>query len=82
MASQQSICRWRGGVAALSGAVSVVYGVVLAGWPRSGAVALTWLLGIYAIVYGATLLYYANRLQALRGTLRSALGMGRASPAR
>jgi len=51
---------------ALAGAISVVYGVLLALWPRSGAAALTWLLGIYAIVYGATLLYYAYRLQALR----------------
>ena len=69
-------------IAALSGAVSVLYGVVLAVWPRSGAVALTWLLGIYAIVYGAMLLYYANRLQALRGDVRSLLGSGRTSSAR
>jgi uncharacterized membrane protein HdeD (DUF308 family) len=66
-------------LAALSGAVSVVYGVLLAVWPRSGAVALTWLLGIYAIVYGAMLLYYAYRLQALRQDVRSAAGLRRTS---
>lgn len=69
-------------LAALSGAVSVVYGVLLAVWPRSGAVALTWLLGIYAIIYGATVLYYAYRLQALRQGLRSAVGLGRTAPIR
>jgi uncharacterized membrane protein HdeD (DUF308 family) len=61
-------------LAALAGAVSVVYGVLLAVWPRSGAVALTWLLGLYAIAYGVTLLYYAYRLQALRRDVRSAVG--------
>ena len=69
-------------LAALSGALSVVYGVLLAVWPRSGAIALTWLLGIYAIVYGATLLYYAYRLQALRQGVRSAVGLGRTAPIR
>jgi uncharacterized membrane protein HdeD (DUF308 family) len=53
-------------LAALSGALSVVFGILLAVWPRAGAISLTWLLGIYAILYGATLLYYGYRLQALR----------------
>ncbi len=60
-------------LASLSGILSVVFGILLLVWPRSGAIALTWLLGIYAIAYGATLLYYAFRLQqlgavALKGT--------------
>jgi uncharacterized membrane protein HdeD (DUF308 family) len=53
-------------LASLSGALSVLFGILLAVWPRSGALALVWLIGIYAIIYGATLLYYAYRLQALR----------------
>ncbi|HEV2236823.1 MAG TPA: DUF308 domain-containing protein [Ktedonobacterales bacterium] len=53
-------------LAALSGALAVAYGVLLGVWPRTGAVTLTWLLGIYAIVYGVSLLYYANRLRTLR----------------
>lgn len=69
-------------LAALSGAVSVAYGVLLAVWPRSGAVALTWLLGIYAIAYGISLLYYAYRLQALRNDVRAATGVGRTASAR
>ena len=58
-------------LAALSGALSVVFGVLLAVWPRSGAVSLTWLLGIYAILYGATLLYYGYRLQILQQEVRA-----------
>ena len=68
-------------LAGISGAVSVVFGVLLAVWPRSGAIALTWLLGIYAIVYGATLLYYAYRLQVLRGEVHSLTDRDRRAPA-
>lgn len=50
-------------LAGLSGALSVVFGLLLAVWPQAGAVTLTWLVGIYAIVYGAAMLYYAYRLQ-------------------
>jgi uncharacterized membrane protein HdeD (DUF308 family) len=69
-------------LAALSGAVSVAYGVLLAVWPRLGAVALTWLLGVYAIAYGISLLYYAYRLQSLRNDVRAATDMGRTASAR
>lgn len=62
--------------AGLSGALSLVFGVLLAVWPRSGAVSLTWLLGIYAILYGATLLYRAYRLHASRHEGRALLGRG------
>jgi uncharacterized membrane protein HdeD (DUF308 family) len=49
----------------ISGVISVVFGILLAVWPRAGAISLTWLLGIYAIVYGALMLAYAVRLQML-----------------
>lgn len=62
-------------LAGISGIISVVYGVVLAVWPRSGAVALTWLLGIYAIAYGASLLYYAYRLRTVGQEVRMAAGL-------
>jgi uncharacterized membrane protein HdeD (DUF308 family) len=38
--------------AAFSGALSVLFGVLLAVWPKSGETALVWLIGIYAIAYG------------------------------
>ena len=68
-------------LAALSGALSVVFGILLVVWPRSGVIALTWLVGIYAIIYGASQLYYAFRLQALRHELRSLFGRGHRTPA-
>jgi uncharacterized membrane protein HdeD (DUF308 family) len=68
-------------LAGLSGAFSVVFGLLLVVWPRAGAVSLTWLLGIYALLYGATLLYYANRLQALRSAALALLGGSSAPPA-
>ncbi|HEX8032914.1 MAG TPA: HdeD family acid-resistance protein [Ktedonobacterales bacterium] len=58
-------------LAGLSGLLSVVFGILLAVWPRAGVVTLTWLVGIYAIAYGATLLYYAFRLQEVRKAVGS-----------
>jgi uncharacterized membrane protein HdeD (DUF308 family) len=69
-------------LAAFSGALSMLFGILLAIWPRSGETALTWLIGIYAIVYGATLIYYGYRLQALRHEVRTigrTLGQTRAA---
>jgi len=63
-------------LAGISGLLSVVFGVLLAVWPRSGAVTLTWLVGIYAIAYGASLLYYAFVLQGLRDAARSIANRG------
>jgi uncharacterized membrane protein HdeD (DUF308 family) len=50
-----------------SGALSVVFGVLVAVWPQSGAVALTWVIGVYAILNGVSLLYHAFLLQVARG---------------
>jgi uncharacterized membrane protein HdeD (DUF308 family) len=60
--------------AAFSGALSVLFGVLLAVWPRSGETALVWLIGIYAIAYGLTMLYYAFLLQAARSGARALSG--------
>jgi uncharacterized membrane protein HdeD (DUF308 family) len=57
--------------ASLSGALSVLFGVLLVVWPKSGATALVWLIGIYAIAYGLTMPYYAFLLQALRSGARA-----------
>ena len=47
----------------LAGLASVIFGVLLAIWPRVGLVAVVWLIGIYAIVYGILLLvrYFQTR---------------------
>jgi uncharacterized membrane protein HdeD (DUF308 family) len=44
-------------------------------------IALTWLVGIYAIIYGATQLYYAYRLQALQREVRSFFDQSHGTPA-
>jgi uncharacterized membrane protein HdeD (DUF308 family) len=57
--------------AAFSGGLSVLFGVLLAVWPKSGEAALVWLIGIYAIAYGLTMLYYAFLLQTARSGARA-----------
>ncbi len=42
----------RGVLMALSGLVSIVFGIVIAVQPASGLLAVVWLIGIYAIVFG------------------------------
>ncbi|MFC4531267.1 HdeD family acid-resistance protein [Sphaerisporangium dianthi] len=53
-----------------SGVLAVAFGILLFVWPASGALALTWLIGLFAVLYGATLLVQAYRLRetAHRGT--------------
>lgn len=50
----------------LSGIASVIVGVMLAVWPGAGALALIWLIGGYAIVFGGLLIALAFRLRASR----------------
>jgi uncharacterized membrane protein HdeD (DUF308 family) len=54
----------------LSGVLSVVWGVILFIFPGTGAIAIAWLIGILAIIYGAALLSFAWRIHN-RGELRS-----------
>jgi len=46
-----------------SGLLSVAFGVVVAARPGSGALAILWLIGIYAIIAGGTRLYAAYRIR-------------------
>ncbi|MEO3813067.1 HdeD family acid-resistance protein [Sphaerisporangium sp. B11E5] len=48
------------------GALAVLFGILMFLWPASGALALTWLIGIFAIVYGAALLMLAYRIRDVR----------------
>ncbi|MFT4268967.1 MAG: DUF308 domain-containing protein [Xenophilus sp.] len=47
----------------LSGLLSVVFGVAVVAVPGAGAVALAWLIGSFAFVYGVLLLLLALRLR-------------------
>jgi uncharacterized membrane protein HdeD (DUF308 family) len=45
----------------LSGALSVLFGVVLAVWPGAGLLSLVWLVGIYALIFGVALIVLGFR---------------------
>jgi uncharacterized membrane protein HdeD (DUF308 family) len=58
---------------ALSGILSILFGVTLVIWPGAGAVALVWVIGAYAIAFGALLIALGFRLRSWsrRETIRA-----------
>jgi uncharacterized membrane protein HdeD (DUF308 family) len=64
----------------LSGVCSVVFGILLAVWPATGALALVILIGCFAIVFGVVLVAFGMRLRRLRQE-RSHAGLGRPATA-
>ena len=57
---------------ALSGALSVLFGILLIARPGAGALALTWMIGGYAIGFGLLLILLSFRLKGLRGSPKAA----------
>ena len=51
---------------ALSGLLSVIFGLAMVAWPGAGAMALTWLIGWFAIVFGVILIAMAFKLRSRR----------------
>jgi uncharacterized membrane protein HdeD (DUF308 family) len=49
----------------LSGLISVIFGLLLTVWPLEGAMAVTWLIGIYALVFGIFFLVLAFKLRGM-----------------
>lgn len=49
----------------LSGLLSIIFGVLLFVFPTAGAVSMIWMIGIYAILFGITLIILAFRLRGL-----------------
>lgn len=47
----------------LGGLASIVFGILLFAFPVSGALAILWLIGIYAIFFGLVLLYLAYHVR-------------------
>lgn len=54
----------------ISGALSIVFGILLAVWPAAGALTLVVLIGIYAIIFGIVLVVLGLRLRSMRTTAR------------
>ena len=55
----------------VSGIFSILFGVLLVLFPGAGALGLTWLIGAYAIAFGAVLLILAFRLRGLGNRLET-----------
>lgn len=64
---------------ALGGAFSIVFGIIVAIQPGAGLLAILWLIGLYAILGGATRLVAAYRIHQFHGEVKSAVGALRTS---
>ncbi len=56
----------------LSGALSVIFGVLLVAMPSAGALSIVWLIGAYAILFGILLLTLAMKVKGLVTQARAA----------
>jgi uncharacterized membrane protein HdeD (DUF308 family) len=58
----------------LAGALSVLFGILLVIWPKSGLLAVVWLIATYAIIVGALRIGLAFRLHSLQQQLTGPAG--------
>ena len=49
----------------LSGALSILFGILVAVQPDAGALAVVWTIGLYALLYGVTLVVLAVRVRSM-----------------
>lgn len=49
---------------AVSGVFSILFGILLFAWPASAVIAWAWVIGFYALLYGASLIALALRLRS------------------
>ncbi len=56
-----------------SGVLSIAFGVLVSARPGTGALAILWLIGAYAILGGATRLYAAYRIHSVESDVKRAV---------
>ena len=56
----------------LTGILTVAFGILVALYPRSGALSIIWIIGLYAILAGITRLMLAYRLNSTKHKVESA----------
>jgi uncharacterized membrane protein HdeD (DUF308 family) len=57
----------------LGGVLSVVFGVLVVIWPASGLLAITWIIGAYAILFGLLLIVLGFRVRDIAGRRTTAV---------
>lgn len=53
----------------LAGALSIIFGILLLAWPATGALAVVWVIGLYAILFGIISVVLSLRLQHVKHDL-------------
>jgi uncharacterized membrane protein HdeD (DUF308 family) len=53
----------------LGGIASIAFGVLLVRYPESGLLAVVWLIGLYAVIFGITQIMLGFRLKGVAGEL-------------
>jgi len=66
----------------LAGLLSVAFGVLIAVRPSSGALALIWIIGIYAILAGIVRLFAAYRVRSDQSAVKAAVRSLQGAPTR
>jgi uncharacterized membrane protein HdeD (DUF308 family) len=56
----------------VSGLASIAFGVLLVMYPASGLLAVIWLIGLYAVIFGIALIMLGVRLKGLANDLQAA----------
>ena len=56
----------------IAGMASVLFGVIMVLWSGAGALAVLWLIGIFAIIFGVLMIILAFKLRGLKKRVEQA----------